>query len=253
MGEIRTLIVDDEALSRERLRTLLDREADVEIIGECAGGAQAIEMIRRLQPDLVFLDVQMPDVDGFGVLAEIGPENCPAVVFATSYDQFALRAFEANAVDYLLKPVSPERLRQTLKRAGARARGPAGERFQSSIPELIEGPGEAGYRERLAVRAGNRFQIVRTGDLVWIEAADNYVRLRTGTGESLYRATMAEMTKVLDPARFIRIHRSVIISVDAVRFIEPWGLGEYQFVLSDGRKLASSRKYRDPIRIAFDC
>lgn len=252
MNAIRTLIVDDEALARERLRVLLADEDEVEVLGECAGGAEAIEQIRLQRPDLVFLDVQMPGVDGFDVIAEVGPEECPAIVFATSYDHFALRAFEANAVDYLLKPVSADRLRTTLRRAAARAAMPAGERFTPSIPSLVEGAAGAGYRERLSVRVGSRFQILRTEELLWIEAADNYVQLRTAAGEFLYRATMAEMLKVLDPGRFIRIHRSMIINVDAVQFIEPWGMGEYLFTLADGRKAGSTRTYRDPIRIAFD-
>jgi two-component system LytT family response regulator len=250
---IRTLIVDDEALARERLRSLLSREDEVELVGECAGGAEAVQEIQRLQPDLVFLDIQMPEVDGFDVVAQVGPENCPAIVFATAYDEFALRAFETSAIDYLLKPVSADRLRKTLARANARALGPPGERFGVSIPALVDVPGRGGWRDRLSVRVGSRFEIVRTEDLLWVEAADNYVRLHTRKGSYLYRATMSEIGTLLEPARFLRIHRSHIVNVNVVRFIDPWGIGEYQFVLEDGSKLNSSRRYRQAIREVFDC
>jgi two-component system LytT family response regulator len=252
---IRTLVVDDEALSRERLTTLLAQEPDVEVVGECAGGRDAVERIRELRPDLVFLDVQMPEVDGFQVVAQLDPENAPAVVFATAYDEFALRAFDAAAADYLLKPVGPERLAVALDRV--RARLPAGRThtpLDPRVSSLLEGMATAGeHRERFAVRTGGRFVIVRADEIAWVEAADNYVRLHTATETHLFRATMAEMERMLDPRRFLRIHRSAIIAVDQVRAIEPWGLGEHQFVLADGTRLTSSRGYRKAIRSVFGC
>jgi two-component system LytT family response regulator len=251
MSLIRTLIVDDEALARERLRLLLAEEDDVVIVGESASGASAIEDIERFVPDLVFLDIQMPGVDGFDVVAQIDPANCPAIVFATAHDEYALRAFEANAVDYLLKPIGADRLHATLQRAKKRAARPRGERFEASLPALVDAPGSNGWRDRLPVRVGNRYEIVRADDLLWIEAADNYVRLHTRKGSYLYRATMSEITAALNPARFLRIHRSIIISVDAVKYIDRWGLGEHQFVLEDGTKLVSSRRYRQAIREVF--
>ena len=252
MTVIRVVIVDDEPLARERLRTLLAGEARVEVVGECAGGAQAVADITRLRPDVVFLDVQMPDVDGFDVVAQLGDE-CPAVVFATAYDEFALRAFDANAVDYLLKPIGPERLHVTLERARVRAGRPPGEQLGVSVDSLVGLAGNDGRRERLSVRTGNRIAIVRTADVVRAEAADNYVRLYTRRGEHLYRATMSEMMAMLGADRFVRIHRSAIVNVNEVDYLEPWGLGEYQFVLSDGTRLLSSRRYRQTIRDVFGC
>lgn len=249
---LRVMIVDDEALARERLRTLLAREEGVEVVGECAGGAQAVADVARLRPDVLFLDVQMPEVDGFDVVAQLGPE-CPAVVFATAYDEFALRAFEANAVDYLLKPIGPERLHVTLERARTRAGRPAGEQLGISVDALVEAAAGDGRRERLSVRTGNRIAIVRTADVVRAEAADNYVRLFTRRGEHLYRATMSEMMVILGAEGFVRIHRSTIVNVNEVEFLEPWGLGEYQFVLTDGARLLSSRRYRQAIRDVFGC
>lgn len=252
---IRTLVVDDEALSRERLATLLAHEPDVELVGQCAGGGEAIDRIRDLRPDLVFLDVQMPGVDGFDVVAHLDPGNAPAVVFATAYDEFALRAFDAAAADYLLKPIGPERLSVTLERVRARlhaARAPAP--LDPRVSSLLEEMASAGeHRERFAVRTGGRYVIVRAADIAWIEAADNYVRLHTATDTHLFRATMAEMERMLDPRRFLRIHRSAIIAVEQVRAIDPWGLGEHQFVLHDGSRLTSSRGYRKAIRSVFGC
>jgi two-component system LytT family response regulator len=252
---IRTLLVDDEALSRERLATLLAGEPDVELVGECAGGRDAVARIRELRPDLVFLDVQMPEVDGFQVVAQLGPHDAPAVVFATAYDEFALRAFDAAAADYLLKPIGPERLAVTLGRVRARlfpARGAAPR--DAGVASLLEGMATAGEpRERFAVRTGSRYLIVRAADVAWVEAADNYVRLHTASGAHLFRATMAEMERMLDPRRFLRVHRSAIIAVDQVRAIDPWGLGEHQFVLADGTRLTSSRGYRKAIRAVFGC
>lgn len=253
MSHIRTLIVDDEALARERLRLLLAEEDEVVIVGESASGAGAVGDIQRLLPDLVFLDIQMPGVDGFDVVAQIGPDDCPAIVFATAHDDFALRAFETNAVDYLLKPIAADRLRATLHRAKARATRPRGERFEAPVPALIDVPGHGGWRDRLSVRVGNRYEIVRAEDLLWVEAADNYVRLHTRKGSYLYRATMSEVTAMLNPSRFLRIHRSSILNADAVKYIEPWGLGERQFVLEDGTQLVSSRPYRQAIRTMFAC
>jgi two-component system, LytTR family, response regulator len=255
MPPIRTLIVDDEALGRERLRTLLAALPDVEVVGECCGGAEAITGIRRLDPDLVFLDVQMPGVDGFQVLAEIGAAGAPAVVFATAYDEFALRAFEANAVDYLLKPIGPARLSATVQRVRERLRGARGPASPDPrLAALLEGlEGAGGYRDRIAVRVGERFRVVRTDEVLCFEAAGNYVRIHTAGEKLLFRTTMAELERTLDPRRFLRIHRSTIVNADHVVTIEPWGLGEHLFTLGDGSKVTSSRRYRRAVRAAFGC
>ncbi len=248
---MRTLIVDDDPLARQRLRTLLGEEADLEIVAECDGGEEAVSAIRALDPELVFLDVQMPDMDGFDVVAKIGSDRAPAIVFATAFDEFALRAFDANAIDYLLKPVSRERLKSTLVRLRGRAPGPAAE---LPLPDLVASLGERGQpRERIAVRSGTRFVIIRTDEITWVEAANNYVRLHTDKQTHLYRASMAEAEAMLDPRKFLRIHRSIIINVDKVKTIEPWGLNEHLIVLADGTELTSSRRYRKQIRAAFGC
>jgi two-component system LytT family response regulator len=232
---------------------LLAEEDDVELVGECSGGAEALDAIRRLRPDLLILDVQMPDIDGLNLVAQLEPEECPAIVFATANEEYALKAFEANSVDYLLKPIGIDRLRTTLNRAKVRAQQPRGKRFEASVQWLVDAPSRAGPRERLAVRVGSRYEVVRTGDILWVEAADNYVRLHSQSGSWRYRASMAEMEGMLDAARFLRIHRSIIVNVDQVKFIEPWGVGEHVLVLSDKTKLTSSRRYRQAIREVFDC
>ena len=253
MSELRALIVDDEALARERLATLLAAHPDVRVVGECAGADEAVDAIAAEAPDLVFLDVQMPGGGGFGVVAEVGPERMPAVVFATAYDEFALRAFDANAVDYLLKPIGEERLGEALRRVRGRLSAP-GPRLGPGVLAALEKLGApAAYRDRFAVRAGERFHIVRAADVTWIEAADNYVRLHGPGGAHLLRATLREVEAMLDPRRFLRIHRSIIVNVDRVQSLSPWGLGEYLFELSDGKKLSSSRRYRAAVRDAFGC
>ncbi len=246
---IRALVVDDEPLARERVRTLLEAEPDVEVVGECADGDEAVESIRSLAPDLVFLDVQMPGIDGLEVIRRIGAERMPAVVFATAYDEFALQAFEANALDYLLKPYETERFQDALERARRRLAAERGPRLDPRLLALLDGierPAE--FRERFVVRIGNRFQLVKTGEIDWVEAEDNYVRLHVGKASHLLRETMAEMERQLDPRRFVRIHRSAIVNVDRIQTIESWGAGEFLFVLADGTKLTSTRRYRDRLR-----
>ncbi len=248
--KIRTLIIDDEPLARERLRTLLEREDDVDVVGECGEGVEAVETILRLTPDLVFLDVQMPGVDGFEVIRRVGADAMPFVVFATAYDEFALQAFEANALDYLLKPFERDRFRVSLDRArrqlGVREPGP---QLDPRFVAWLEGQHqESGYRDRFVVKTGSRFRVIRAEDVDWVEAADNYVKLHVGKEAHLLRETMAEMDRLLDPRRFVRIHRSTILNVDRIHTIESWGAGEFLFILADGSKLASSRSYRDRLR-----
>lgn len=254
MLPIRTLIVDDEALGRERLRTLLAALPGVAVVGECCDGAEAIAGIRRLDPDLVFLDVQMPGIDGFQVLAEIGIAGAPAVVFATAYDEFALRAFDANAVDYLLKPIGQARLSAAVERVRERLRGTRGRPPDPRLEALLEGLDAAGgFRDRIAVRVGERFRVVRTEEVLYFEAAGNYVRIHAPSEKLLLRATMAELERTLDPRRFLRIHRSSIVNADQVVMIDPWGIGEHLLTLRDGSRVRSSRRYRGAVRAAFGC
>jgi two-component system LytT family response regulator len=251
---IRTLIVDDEALSRERLRSLLAPIDDVEIVGECASAEEALNHIEDLHPDLMFLDVQMPGLDGFEVVAQMDVDNGPVVVFATAYDDYALRAFEANAIDYLLKPIGAERLISAVSKVRHRLKSQPDARDDHHLQTLLARlqPGGS-YRQRFAVKTGNRYSVLRAADLMWVAGADNYVELHTAKAMHLHRSTLADMERLLDPRHFLRIHRSLIINVDYVSSIEPWGFGEHCFVMASGTSLTSSRRYRKMIREVFGC
>ncbi len=251
--KLRALIVDDEPLGRERIRQLLAAEDDVEVVAECGHGGEAVEAIEGLGPDLVFLDVQMPELDGFGVVEAVGVERMPAVVFVTAYEEFALRAFEACALDYLLKPFDRARFRQALERArtqvGLRRDGEMRQRLSSLLEELKP---RRKHLERLVVRSGGRIRFVRVEDVDWFEAEGNYVRVHAGERSHLVRHTMAALEAELDPERFLRIHRSSIVHLDRIDHIEPLFQGEYAVVLRGGHKLTSSRGYRDRLHAALD-
>ena len=255
MKPIRVLIVDDESLARERMRTLLAAHPDVEIVGEALDGVQAVREIQEHAPDLVFLDIQMPRLDAFGVIEQVGVENMPSVVFATAYDEFALRAFEANAVDYLLKPVGRERLDATLQRVRARIRDHSAQGLGAEFLKWLAERGgvKTEYRERFAVRGTGGFQMVPAREILYVEAADNYVRLHTRDAEHLLRSSISDLQAELDPREFVRVHRSAILNVNAVEAIQPWGMGEFMFVLVNGAKVNSSRRYRKDIRRVFGC
>lgn len=249
MTKIRTMVVDDEPMARERLVGLLGQEADIELIGECADGSQAISAIRQQQPDLVFLDVQMPACDGFGVIKNVGPEQMPAVVFVTAYDEYALKAFEVHALDYLLKPFGRDRFQQTLQHARAyverRRAGELGRRLMALVQDVKPEPRRL---DRLVVKSGGRVFFLRTDDIDWVEAAGNYVRLHlTGTSH-LFRETMTNMEARLDGQRFVRIHRSRIVNVDRIKELQPWLNGEYVVVLNNGTRLTLSRGYREKLQ-----
>jgi two-component system LytT family response regulator len=251
MDKIRTLIVDDEPLAREGVRLHLEDHSDFEVVGECGSGEEAVTRIEADHPDLVFLDVQMPGLDGFGVLESIGGngDQMPAVVFVTAYDQFALRAFEAHALDYLLKPFEAERFGKALDRVRtqlrARAEAPVDERLRSLLASL--GAKES-YLERMVARTGGKILILRVDDVDWIEAAANYVRVHIGPKQFLVRETMTNLETRLDPERFLRIHRSIIVRKDRIKELEPLFQGDYSVVLHDGTRLTSSRGYRDKIQ-----
>lgn len=250
MAKIRTLIVDDEPLARERLRALLQGEADVELIGECRDGEEAVNTIRREIPDLVFLDVQIPERDGFEVIAAVGPDNAPVVVFVTAYDQYALHAFEVHAVDYLLKPFDEERFHKALARArtalqSRKGGGEVGEKLLALLQDLKAPPG---YLERLVVKSAGRLFFLRTSEISWVESAGNYVCLHVGGESHLLRETMTGLEARLDPGRFVRIHRTAIVNIDEVKELQPLFHGEYQVVLRDGTQLTLSRGYRDRLQ-----
>jgi two-component system, LytTR family, response regulator len=247
--KIRVLIVDDEPLARDGVRLHLESENDIEVVAECADGEAAVAAILELNPDLVFLDVQMPGLDGFAVLETVGAERMPAVVFATAYDQFALRAFDAHALDYLLKPFDAERFQKTLERARRQlAETPRGE-LNDRLVRLLEGlDNRPRYLERIAVRAGGRIVFLRADEIDWIEAEGNYARLHVAGKNYLLRETMSNLETKLDPERFVRIHRSTIVRIDQIKELEPLFQGEYQITLHGGTRLTSSRGYRDKIQ-----
>jgi two-component system, LytTR family, response regulator len=247
--KIRTLIVDDEPLARERVRALLAEETDVEVVGECRDGQEAVEAIRREAPDLVFLDVQIPEVDGFGVIERVGVDKIPVIVFVTAYDQYALQAFEVHAVDYLLKPFDQDRFQKALARARQsvqlRRGGDVNERLVALLEDLKT---PQGHLERLVVKSSGRLFFLRAEEIDWIESSGNYVSLHVGPESHLLRETMNGIETKLDPARFIRIHRTAIVNIDRIRELQPLFHGEYDVVLRTGTTLTLSRGYRDRLQ-----
>jgi two-component system LytT family response regulator len=244
---LRALIVDDEPLARRRLRTLLKAEADFAVVGECEDGASAIAETRRLAPDLMFLDVQMPGLDGFDVLDALGPSMGAAVIFVTAYDEYALRAFEVHAADYLLKPFDRSRLRQAVARVRA-ARvdaADAGRRLLALVGDVRANR----PLERLVVKSRGRVYFVRVDEIDWIETAGHYLVLHVARDEHLIRETIASLEQRLDRVRFVRIHRSTIVNIDRVKQLAPTFHGEYDIELLDGTRLASSRGYSDRVRL----
>jgi two-component system, LytTR family, response regulator len=243
--DIRTLIVEDEPLMRERLRGLLAEEPDVVIVGECANGPEAVAALDADRPDLVFLDVQMPGLNGFEVIEAVGVERMPATVFVTAYDRYALRAFEVHALDYLLKPFNRERFRQALERARGRLRQARPAEVHELLRALLADVQTAARGpRRLIVKSDNRIVLVKPEDVDWVEAAGNYVRLHVGKDEHLLRATMEGVEAQLPPRQFVRIHRSTIVNVERIHSMEPGFHGDYVVQLHDGTELPLSRTYR---------
>jgi len=250
--KIRTLIVDDEELARDRIQALLAEQPDVEIVGVCTDGPSAVEAIDKAQPDLVFLDVQMPGMDGFEVIDNIDKNHAPAVVFVTAHDAHALRAFEIHALDFLLKPFDQTRFEKALDRArGLLNRDRAGgldPRLVSLLEELHE---ERKYSERLIVKSGGRVFFVRTEEIDWVEASGNYVKIHTKNDAHLLRESMKNMEARLDPKTFVRIHRSAIVNIDRIKELEPWFHGEYIVIMRDGTRLTASRVFSDRLSAAI--
>jgi two-component system LytT family response regulator len=243
---VRVLIVDDEPLARERIRGLLRDEPDVQV-EEHGNGEDAVDGVRTFQPDLVFLDVQMPGLDGFGVLERLAPGPIPLVVFVTAYEQHALRAFEVHALDYLLKPFDAERFAVALRRARARLAAGAPDQVTAALRALLDDvrPREPRPVAVLSVRSGDRIVPVRVDEIDWIEAEGNYVRLHRGRASHLLRETMASLEESLDPQRFRRIHRSAIVNVDRIAELLPWFGKDFKVKLKDGTELTLSRSYVD--------
>ena len=249
MEKIRALIVDDEPLAREGVRLHLEDHHDVEVIGECGTGEAAVEAIESEAPDLVFLDVQMPGLDGFGVIEAISADRLPAIVFVTAYDQFALRAFETHALAYLLKPFETERFNKALERVRTQLRAKTKEVMDEKLRDLVASlSGKERFLERLIARTSGRILILRVDDVDWIEAAANYVRVHIGPKQYLVRETMTHLETRLDPDKFLRIHRSIIVRKDRIKELEPLFQGDYSIILLDGTRLTSSRGYRERIQ-----
>jgi len=245
---IRTIIVDDVELARERIRILLD-DPEVEIIAECASGREAIKAIGSLRPDLVFLDVQMPKVGGFEVVEAVGVEEMPAVIFVTAYDEYALRAFEAGAVDYLLKPFDEERLRKAVARARRviERRVPAGE-IEEKLRRLLKEVGaEPKYLRRIPVKSARDTTFILTGSIDWISSAGHYLEIHVGRERYLIREQLYRLEMKLDPEQFARIHRSAIVNLDRVKSLHPLFNGDHILVLKDGQELNLSRTYHEKL------
>lgn len=255
MKILKVLIVDDEPPAREGLRLLLARDAQVELVGECANGQQAVTAIRALQPDLLFLDVQMPEMDGFAVLEQVGVAAMPLVIFVTAYDRYALRAFEVQALDYLLKPFTDERFFKALQRAKAQlAQGDWRERLRGLLPQpqaLPDTTDSSQPLERLLIKSGGRVSFLRVEEIDWIEAADYYVVLHVGAKTHLLRETIANLEAKLDAQQFLRIHRSTIVNLAQVHDWQPQGAGDLAVTLRDGTQLQCSRRRRKALAQAI--
>ena len=245
---LRVAVVDDEPVARRRMRRMLRREPELDVVAEAGDGRAAIEAIVTHRPDLVFLDVQMPELDGFDVVREIG-DRVPAVVFVTAFDQYALRAFEVHAIDYLLKPFTPERLHQSVEQV--RLRMSTGRRESTVDPRLaalLDEVQERGrYLQRVPVRAGARIVLLDTSEVDWIQAADNYVLFHSAGREYLMRETLVRLEQELDPRQFVRIHRSALVRLDRIGEMLPSVHGDFRVTLKNGAQLTLSRHYRERV------
>lgn len=242
------MIVDDEPIARRNIRALLALDPDVEIMGECGSGAKAVKLIQANPPDLLFLDIQMPEMSGFDVLKKIDINRVPAIIFVTAFDQYALRAFEVQALDYLLKPFDDERFEQAVARAKSQIEQREAAQLKKKLLALmeIEERDKPDYAEKFLIRSASRVFFVRADEIDWIEAADYYVRLHVGNHAHMLRETMAELETRLDPEKFLRIHRSVIVNLSRVREAQMKG-GECALILHDGTSLKLSRSRREQI------
>jgi two-component system, LytTR family, response regulator len=247
---LRLLVVDDEPLIRAGIRHGLTALEEIEIIGECDSGARAVDAILRENPDLVLLDVQMPDGTGLDVVRQVGPDRMPPVVFVTAYDEYAVKAFECNAVDYLLKPFDDDRLRSAIERAQGRIAGQRDAAMARKFESLLERQKKQ-WPERLVVRDGDRFRFVPVETVDWIESANNYVLLHCGAQQHLMAETLTHLEEQLNPAKFLRIHRCRIVNVSRVHAVRPYLSGTYQLELAGGTRLGSGRQYGEVVRGLF--
>jgi two-component system, LytTR family, response regulator len=251
MGEtarLKLLIVDDEPLARERIREMLRADPEIEVIGDCSNGDDAIEAVKASRPDLLLLDIQMPGTDGFGVLEALEPGEIPCVIFITAYDQYAVKAFEVYALDYLLKPFDRERFSKAIERAKEHIRKERSENFNDRVLAVLnEIRSKPEYLERLVIRTNGHIFFIKTEEIDWLEAEGNYVRLHSGKESYLLRDAISSLENQLDPKKFLRIHRSAIVNINRIQELQPWFHGEYRVILQDGVQLTLSRSYRDKL------
>jgi two-component system LytT family response regulator len=247
MNKLRLLLVDDEPLIRKGLRHALSAVPNIEVVGECGSGREAIEAISHEHPDLVLLDVQMPDCTGLDVVREIGPQNMPAVIFVTAYDDYAVSAFELNAVDYVLKPFEEARLRESLERARKRIAQDSQAVLSQKLEALLEIQGHK-WPERIVVRNGERYEFVPVESIDWIESANNYVQLHCGPKQYLLGETMTSLEARLDPAKFARVHRGRIVNIKRIVSLHPLFSGAYALELQSGVRITSGRQYKETVQ-----
>lgn len=247
---LRTVIVDDEPLARQKLQRWLSPDTDVEIVGECGNGYEAIEVLTSHAVDLLFLDIQMPEMDGFGVLDNLDVKHRPLVVFVTAYDRYAIEAFKRHALDYLLKPYDHDRFRIALDRAKEHLRQQHAQTYNARISDLLRSleHQQTTHLEHFAIKLPDRVLLLDADDVDWIEAAGNYVVLHVGTKRHLMRESMSRLDQQLDPQRFVRIHRSTIVNVKRIQEFYPASHGDYNVILKDGQQLFLSRHYRKKLR-----
>ena len=251
-SQIRVLIVDDESLARGMIREMLACDPEAEIVGECENGGEAAAAVRKHAPHLIFLDVQMPEAGGFELLETLRNGRAPHVIFVTAYDQYAVRAFEVHALDYLLKPFDRERFEASWRRAKGHIllerNGRLDERILALLEEIKAGPR---YLERLVIKSGGRVFFLETGGIDWIKAEGNYVSVHSGENTYLLRETIGSLETQLDPKKFRRVNRSAIVQIDKIKEFQPWFHGEYHIILRSGEQLLLSRSYRENLKEAL--
>jgi two-component system LytT family response regulator len=254
-NKIKTLIVDDEPLARRGIRQLLESEIDFEIVGEAGNGREAISAVEKHSPDLVFLDIQMPLLDGFSFLEKMGAVNLPEIVFVTAYDEHAVRAFEAGAIDYVLKPTDPERFRKTLNRVRSRILSPENKFLENKLADLLKDlkPAAEKYLERIPVKQNERIRFLNVAEIDWISSQGNYIEIHSGGEKFLIRETMESIENRLNPKQFLRIRRSAIVRIEQIKELHALFAGEFEVVLKNGAKLASSRRYRKNLDALLKC
>mgnify|MGYP005857821633 CR=1 FL=1 len=247
--KITAIIVDDEKLSRERIKAMLALDKDIVVLDECTNGLEAIDKVDQLQPDILFLDIQMPDLNGFGVVEHLARTYLPFIVFITAYDEYAVKAFEVNAIDYLLKPFDKARFVAALHRVKNAVMQQRREKLSLQITDLLQTlQKEKKYLQRVVIKTLGRIYFIKTETIDWIEAAGNYAVLYCKKEKYLYRETLKSLEEQLDPAQFVRIHRSKIVNIDRIKELQSWSHGDYLIILTDGTKLHLSRNYRDNLK-----